>query len=417
MTESTATIGVSAVARTLHGRHFRRLPLAQSPVASAPHAGGVVVPEAMRLKQNREENPKPKRPLADAGLDNDALENLLDREILTSVAKQEAVGYLAARRAGRAIKADRKTVHYSSRRQSGEPLPGRLRELGREQRRYRYRRHHGLLRAEGHAPNDEKTQHLDRDEGSTARKRKDRRRESGSRADPGRSQTEPAMVHRLRARPVLERTTRPHPQRDPRGHQGMSGGDRRNVNLWQARRARTRHGYRLARQTRPDRVRSRDSAHLQCDAGVGPGKSHRLAFDRARKVDAERDLRLFNGRTRGELLNETLFHDLDHVRPQMDECMGSQQKFGILDLDSGARQRLVRRNAGNCDRECRSCLRAYRAYVAYVEKRRIARSRMGRDEPKTQVKLSVITFSSDSGHSISYNQCFSRKYRRTKFEP
>jgi hypothetical protein len=60
-----------------------------------------------------------------------------------------------------------------------------------------------------------------------------------------------ALVGRLRARPVLERTALPHPQRDRRRDQGVSRGDRRPVDLGPARGARTRRHRRPTRQSRP----------------------------------------------------------------------------------------------------------------------------------------------------------------------
>ena len=108
--------------------------------------------------------------------------------MVTPAAKREAVAYLAQtyeiseRRACRLIKADRKTVRYRSRRPRDEALRLRLKELAAEQRRFGYRRLHVLLRVEGHAVNRKKTQRLYREEGLTVRKRKGRKRATGSRA-------------------------------------------------------------------------------------------------------------------------------------------------------------------------------------------------------------------------------------------
>ena len=89
---------------------------------------------------------------------------------------------MSERRACRTIRADRKTVRYRSRRAPDEDLRARLRELAGEQRRFGYRRLHAPLRAEGRLLNRKKTQRLYREEGLTVRKRKGRKRATGSRA-------------------------------------------------------------------------------------------------------------------------------------------------------------------------------------------------------------------------------------------
>src|SRR5580704_4175573 len=91
---------------------------------------------------------------------------------------------MSERRACRLIKADRKTVRYRSRPRD-DALRGRLRELAAEQRRFGYRRLHILLRAEGHVLNRKKTQRLYREEGLTVRKRKSRKRATGTRGPSG----------------------------------------------------------------------------------------------------------------------------------------------------------------------------------------------------------------------------------------
>ena len=47
------------------------------------------------------------------------------------------------------------------------------------------------------------------------------------------------------------------------------------------------------------------------------GHPHRLALHRTGKADAERLVESFNGRMRDELLNETLFFDLDDARAKI----------------------------------------------------------------------------------------------------
>jgi putative transposase len=57
-----------------------------------------------------------------------------------------------------------------------------LRELARQRRRFGYRRLHILLRRDGVAINRKKTQRLYGEEGLTVRRRRGRRRATGSRA-------------------------------------------------------------------------------------------------------------------------------------------------------------------------------------------------------------------------------------------
>ena len=61
-------------------------------------------------------------------------------------------------------------------------LRDRMRELAAERRRFGYRRLHVLLRREGLVQNRKKTQRLYREEGLTVRRRRGRKRATGSRA-------------------------------------------------------------------------------------------------------------------------------------------------------------------------------------------------------------------------------------------
>ncbi|WP_411755931.1 IS3 family transposase [Sinorhizobium meliloti] len=58
----------------------------------------------------------------------------------------------------------------------------RLRTLAGERRRFEYRRLHVLLRREGYVLNRKKTQRLYREEGLSVRKRKGRKKATGTRA-------------------------------------------------------------------------------------------------------------------------------------------------------------------------------------------------------------------------------------------
>ena len=107
---------------------------------------------------------------------------------MTPAARREAVATLvehhemSERRACAVIGADRTSVRYRSRRPDDYDLRERLRALASERRRFGYRRLHVLLRREGHVVNRKKTQRLYREEGLSVRKRRGRKRATGTRA-------------------------------------------------------------------------------------------------------------------------------------------------------------------------------------------------------------------------------------------
>ncbi len=135
--------------------------------------------------------------------------------------------------------------------------------------------------------------------------------------DPSRGDAERALVAGFRPRPIRQRSALPHPQHRRRRHQGMSGRHSGYVDLRTTRRSRTDGRRPTTRQARNDRVRPRHRVHLQCHARLVQGRSYRLALHCTGKADAERLLESFNGRMRDELLNETLFFDLDHARAKI----------------------------------------------------------------------------------------------------
>lgn len=108
--------------------------------------------------------------------------------MVTPAVRREAVAILvnehemSERRACSVIGADRASVRYRSRRPDDADLRERLRELAGERRRFGYRRLHVLLRREGIIVNRKKVQRLYREEGLTVRKRRGRKRATGSRA-------------------------------------------------------------------------------------------------------------------------------------------------------------------------------------------------------------------------------------------
>ena len=222
---------------------------------------------------------------------------------------------MSERRACRTIQADRKTVRYRSRRQPDKGLRARLRELAGEQRRFGYRRLHVLLRAEGHALNRKKTQRLYREEGLTVRKRKGRKRATGSRA--------PILVEaRPNARWSVDFV-----------HDQLSNGRRfwiLNVlddvtkECLAAVADTSISGRRVARELDAVIAKRGKPSLIVSDHGTEFTSNAMLAWAQASRVEwhfiapgkpmQNGICEAFNGRMRDEFLNETIFYDLDHAR-------------------------------------------------------------------------------------------------------
>lgn len=89
---------------------------------------------------------------------------------------------MSQRRACSITGADRSAVRYRSRRPDDAELRERLRALAAERRRFGYRRLQVLLRREGYMVNHKRTQRLYREDGLCVRKRRGRKRATGTRA-------------------------------------------------------------------------------------------------------------------------------------------------------------------------------------------------------------------------------------------
>ena len=222
---------------------------------------------------------------------------------------------VSERRACRMIKADRKTVRYRSRRLPDGELRGRLRELAGEQRRFGYRRLHVLLLAEGHALNRKKTQRLYREEGLTVRKRKGRKRATGTRA--------PILVEsRPNARWSVDFV-----------HDQLSNGRRFRIfnviddvtkECLAAIADTSISGRRVARELDAVIARRGKPGLIVSDHGTEFTSNAMLAWAQASRIEwhfiapgkpmQNGICEAFNGRMRDELLNETIFYDLDHAR-------------------------------------------------------------------------------------------------------
>ena len=238
-------------------------------------------------------------------------------------AKREAVAHLQAelglskRRACYIVSADHRMVRYQSRRPPDTELRGQLRELANARRRFGYRRLFVLLRKLGETSGLNRVYRLYREEGLTVRKRRARRRAVGTRA--------PILVEaRPNARWSLDFV-----------HEFACGRRFRILNIVDdvtreclaAIPDTSISGRRVARELtalvnqrgKPGMIVSDNGTEFTCNAMlawckdtgidwhfIAPGKPIQNAF-----------VESFNGRMRDELLNETLFFDLDDARTKI----------------------------------------------------------------------------------------------------
>jgi putative transposase len=236
-------------------------------------------------------------------------------------AKREAVVYLrnvlrmSERRACLLIAADRKMVRYRSLRPSDVELRTRLRDLANQRRRFGYRRLFILLREQGEPSGINRIYRLYREEGLTVRKRKARRRAIGTRA--------PILVEaKVNARWSLDFV-----------HDQLAHGRRfRILNIVDEV---TREclaaipdtsisGRRVARELttiisvrgKPQMVVSDNGTEFTSNAMLGWAKDHAVDWHYITPGRPMQNgyIESFNGRMRDELLNESLFIDLDQAR-------------------------------------------------------------------------------------------------------
>ena len=235
-----------------------------------------------------------------------------------AVAHLEAEMGLSERRACSIVGADRKMIRYRSSRPPEAALRGRLRDLANERRRFGYRRLFVLLRREGEPSGINRIYRLYREEGLTVRKRRARRKAVGTRA--------PILVEaRPNARWSLDFV-----------HDQFANGRRfRILNIVDdvtkeclgAIPETSISGRRVARELtaiverrgKPGMIVSDHGTEFTCNAMlawckdaaidwhfIAPGKPMQNGF-----------VESFNGRMRDELLNETLFFDLDDARAKI----------------------------------------------------------------------------------------------------
>jgi putative transposase len=253
--------------------------------------------------------------------------------MVTPVAKREAVVHLVTtyemseRRACRVIRADRKTIRYRSLRPADAELRARLRELAAEQRRFGYRRLHVLLRHEGYLVNRKKTQRLYREEGLSVRRRRGRKRATGTRA-PILVETRPnarwsvdfvsdqfASGRRFRIFNLVDDVTKECLAAIP--DTSISGRpvarELADVIRWRG---------------KPDLIVSDHGTEFTSNAMLAWTQEAGVAwhFIAPGKPMQNGICEAFNGRMRDELLNETLFYDLDHTRAVVARWVGAYNR-------------------------------------------------------------------------------------------
>jgi putative transposase len=235
-----------------------------------------------------------------------------------AVAHLQAVMSLSERRACSIVGADRKMIRYGSSRPPDTALRGRLRDLANERRRFGYRRLFILLRREGEPSGINRIYRLYREEGLTVRKRRARRKAVGTRA-PILVEAKPNarwsldFVHdqfangrRFRILNIVDDVTKECLGAIP--DTSISG-----------RRVARELTAIVERRGKPGMIVSDHGTEFTCNAMLAWSKDividwHFIAPGRPMQNGF---IESFNGRMRDELLNETLFFDLDDARAKI----------------------------------------------------------------------------------------------------
>ena len=283
--------------------------------------GGMDVSEAKRLKALEDENAKLKRLLADTMLDNVALKDLLGKKVVTPAGERDAVAYLMAghgmseRRACRMLGCCRMTARYQTVRVDDVALREGMKAMAHKRRRFGYRRLHVLLRREGHAVNHKRLFRMYREEKLHVRRRGGRKRAIGTRA-PMLVPMAPNQQWSLDF--VSDQLT------DGRRFRTLTVVDNCTRECLALVADTSLSGVRVARELAAIIERRGKPAMIISDNGTEFTSNAILAFADKRKVDwhyiapgkptQNAFIESFNGRLRDELLNETLFPSLTHVR-------------------------------------------------------------------------------------------------------
>jgi putative transposase len=236
-------------------------------------------------------------------------------------AKREAVAHLrgalemSERRACNLIAADRTMIRYRSRRPPETELRARLRELANQRRRFGYRRLFILLRREGEPSGINRIYRIYREEGLTVRKRRARRRAVGTRT--------PILVEaKVNARWSLDFV---HDQLAPgRRFRVLNIVDDVTRECLAAIPDTSISGRRVARELtmliairgKPGVIVSDHGTEFTSNAILGWATDHQVDWHYIAPGKPMQNgfVESFNGRMRDELLNETLFLDLDQAR-------------------------------------------------------------------------------------------------------
>ena len=241
--------------------------------------------------------------------------------MVTPAVRRTAVAHLAEtyemseRRACRVIAADRSSVRYRRERPDDAPVRERLRALAAERRRFGYRRLHVLLRQEGLVTNRKRTERLYREEGLTVRKRRGRKRATGTRAPiltvaAPNARRSVDFVHdqlacgrRLRILNVVDDVTK----------ECLAAIVDTSIS---GRRVARELAALVTRRGRPDLIVSDHGTELTSNAMLAWTQETGIAwhFIAPGKPQQNGICEAFNGRMRDELLNETLFFGLGHAR-------------------------------------------------------------------------------------------------------
>jgi transposase InsO family protein len=236
-------------------------------------------------------------------------------------AKREAVAHLrdtlemSERRACSLVSADRTMIRYRSRRPPESELRSRLRELANQRRRFGYRRLFILLRREGEPSGINRIYRLYREEGLTVRKRRARRRAVGTRAPilveaKANARWSLDFVHdqfalgrRFRVLNIVDDVTRECLAAIP--DTSISG-----------RRVARELTMLMETRGKPSMIVSDHGTEFTSNAILGWATDHRVEWHYIAPGKPMQNgfVESFNGRMRDELLNETLFLNLDHAR-------------------------------------------------------------------------------------------------------
>lgn len=241
--------------------------------------------------------------------------------MVTPAAEREAVAHLqtahgmSERRACQALGCCRMTMRYRATRIDDGLLRERMKAIAHERRRFGYRRLHVLLRREGHVVNHKRLFRIYREEKLTVRRRGGRKRAMGTRA--------PMLIPMAPNRRwsldfVSDQLT------DGRRFRILTVVDDCTRECLALVADTSLSGLRVARELEALIAGRGKPAMIVSDNGTEFTSNAILGFAERMKIDwhyiapgkpiQNAFIESFNGRLRDELLNETLFPSLSHVR-------------------------------------------------------------------------------------------------------